>query len=79
MSAALHSIVQLMAFNSKVEQTEVELPLGTDCVRLSRVYCIYILMARAPKRFLPCSEVDRDYVFPDPYHVYQLQRDTSNS
>jgi len=32
-------------------------------------------MARAPKRFLPWSELDRDYVFPDLYHVYQLQRD----
>jgi hypothetical protein len=35
MSAALHSIVRLMPFNWKVEQ-----PLGTDCVRLSRVHCM---------------------------------------
>jgi len=40
---------------------------------------IYILVARAHKRFLPRSELDRNYVFPDPYHVYQLQRDTSVS
>jgi hypothetical protein len=28
-------------FNSKVEP-----PLGTDCVRLSRVYCIYVIITR---------------------------------
>jgi hypothetical protein len=36
MSAALQSIVRLMPFNSKVKS-----PLGTDCVRLLRVHCIY--------------------------------------
>jgi hypothetical protein len=38
MSVALHSIVRLMPFNSKVEQTESRTAIWKDCVRLSRVH-----------------------------------------